>query len=158
MSTYTIGIDYGTESGRALLVRVEDGAEIATAVHPYGDGVLDRAAITVVGTVAMLWVGGHILLVGADELGWHGPYELVHHLEHGLGSVLGWVVNTACSAVVGLVVGAVVERVGARTTTIASFVLTAAATIPAKCAMSTMKYAPTRSAIARNRAKSIRRG
>jgi len=38
---YTIGIDYGTESGRALLVRVSDGAEIATAVHPYGDGVID---------------------------------------------------------------------------------------------------------------------
>ncbi len=43
MTTYTVGIDYGTESGRALLVRVSDGAEIATAVHPYGDGVLDRA-------------------------------------------------------------------------------------------------------------------
>ena len=40
---YTIGIDYGTESGRALLVRVSDGAELATAVHVYGDGVLDRA-------------------------------------------------------------------------------------------------------------------
>ena len=40
---YTIGIDYGTESGRALLVRVSDGTELATAVHVYGDGVLDRA-------------------------------------------------------------------------------------------------------------------
>src|SRR6056297_952756 len=39
---YTIGIDYGTESGRALLVRIADGAEIATAVHPYGDGVIDE--------------------------------------------------------------------------------------------------------------------
>ena len=39
---YTIGIDYGTESGRALLVRVSDGAEIATAVHAYGDGVIDE--------------------------------------------------------------------------------------------------------------------
>jgi L-ribulokinase len=39
---YTIGIDYGTESGRALLVRIDDGAEIATAVHPYGDGVIDE--------------------------------------------------------------------------------------------------------------------
>lgn len=43
MASYTIGIDYGTESGRALLVRVADGAEIATAVHPYGDGVIDHA-------------------------------------------------------------------------------------------------------------------
>jgi len=39
---YTIGIDYGTESGRALLVRVSDGAAIASAVHPYGDGVIDE--------------------------------------------------------------------------------------------------------------------
>jgi len=39
---YTIGIDFGTESARALLVRVSDGAEVATAVHPYGDGVIDE--------------------------------------------------------------------------------------------------------------------
>jgi L-ribulokinase len=38
---YSIGIDYGTESGRAVLVRISDGAEIAAAVHPYGDGVID---------------------------------------------------------------------------------------------------------------------
>ena len=29
----------------------------------------------------MLWVGGHILLVGTDELGWHWPYSVVHDLE-----------------------------------------------------------------------------
>ncbi|MEE8389642.1 MAG: ribulokinase [Anaerolineae bacterium] len=40
---YAIGVDYGTESGRAVLVRVQDGREIATAVHPYGDGVIDEA-------------------------------------------------------------------------------------------------------------------
>ncbi|MEJ2291678.1 MAG: ribulokinase [Deinococcales bacterium] len=39
---YTIGIDFGTESARALLVRVSDGAELATAVHRYGDGVIDE--------------------------------------------------------------------------------------------------------------------
>ncbi len=38
---YTIGIDYGTESGRAVLVNVATGEEVATAVHPYGDGVID---------------------------------------------------------------------------------------------------------------------
>ena len=37
--------------------------------------------ISVVGIAAMLWVGGHILLVGLDDLGWHAPYDLVHHLE-----------------------------------------------------------------------------
>ena len=41
-SKYTIGVDYGTESGRAVLVSVEDGQEVATAVHLYGDGVIDE--------------------------------------------------------------------------------------------------------------------
>ena len=75
------------------------------------------AALSVIGTAAMLWVGGHILLVGADERGWHGPYSLVHHLEElvhhvgGVGAILGWLVNTAASAVIGLVVGAIVVAV-----------------------------------------------
>ena len=73
--------------------------------------------LSVVGTAAMLWVGGHILLVGADELGWHGPYEVVHHLEEavhdvgGIGGVLSWLVNTAASAVVGLVIGGIIVAV-----------------------------------------------
>jgi L-ribulokinase len=40
---YTIGIDYGTESGRAVLVDTRDGREVATAVHAYGNGVIDEA-------------------------------------------------------------------------------------------------------------------
>ncbi|MCB0113486.1 MAG: hypothetical protein KDD84_05340, partial [Caldilineaceae bacterium] len=39
---YTIGVDYGTESGRAVLVNVATGEEVATAVHTYGDGVIDE--------------------------------------------------------------------------------------------------------------------
>ena len=38
---YTIGVDFGTESGRALVVRVRDGAEMGSAVHQYADGVID---------------------------------------------------------------------------------------------------------------------
>jgi uncharacterized protein len=75
-------------------------------------------ALTVVGTVAMLWVGGHIILVGTDELGFHPIYGFVHHLEElahdatgALGGVVGWLVNTLASALLGLVVGAIVVLV-----------------------------------------------
>ena len=40
---YVVGVDYGTLSGRAVVVRVSDGAELGTAVHPYPHGVLERA-------------------------------------------------------------------------------------------------------------------
>lgn len=39
---YTIGIDFGTLSGRALLVDVRDGREVATAVFDYPHGVMDE--------------------------------------------------------------------------------------------------------------------
>ena len=39
---YVIGIDFGTESGRIVVVRVRDGEEMGAAVVPYPDGVLDE--------------------------------------------------------------------------------------------------------------------
>lgn len=39
---YALGIDFGTLSGRALLVDTRDGREIATAVYDYPHGVIDR--------------------------------------------------------------------------------------------------------------------
>lgn len=75
------------------------------------------STLSTVGIAAMLWVGGHILLVGVDELGWHGLYDVVHHLEggvsgvSGVGGFLAWCVNTLASALIGLVVGAVVVAV-----------------------------------------------
>lgn len=75
------------------------------------------AAITLIGTVAMLWVGGHIMLQGAHDLGWHAPYDLVHALEHPfaeiavVGGFLAWLVNTLCSAVVGIAWGIAVMAI-----------------------------------------------
>lgn len=45
MSTrkYTIGMDFGTESGRVLLVDVTNGQEVATSVHPYPHGVISES-------------------------------------------------------------------------------------------------------------------
>jgi L-ribulokinase len=42
-SSVVIGVDYGTLSGRAVVVRVSDGAELASAVHPYAHGVIERS-------------------------------------------------------------------------------------------------------------------
>ena len=39
---YAIGVDFGTESGRAVLVDVSDGSEVATSVHKYANGVIDE--------------------------------------------------------------------------------------------------------------------
>ncbi|UKA53641.1 DUF808 domain-containing protein [Arthrobacter sp. FW305-BF8] len=74
-------------------------------------------AITLVGTIAMLWVGGHIMLQGAHDLGWHAPYDLVHALETPfagipvVGGFLAWLVNTLCSAVLGIAWGLVIVAV-----------------------------------------------
>jgi L-ribulokinase len=43
MDQYVVGIDFGTLSGRALVVRVGDGAEVGTAVHNYSHGVIETA-------------------------------------------------------------------------------------------------------------------
>jgi len=73
--------------------------------------------LSIVGTAAMIWVGGHILLAGAKELGWGWPYDFVHDLEvsvkdvGGIGGVLAWLVNTSLSAVVGLIAGAIVVAI-----------------------------------------------
>jgi L-ribulokinase len=39
---YAIGVDFGTESGRALLVDVSNGKELATAIYKYSNGVIDE--------------------------------------------------------------------------------------------------------------------
>ena len=40
--TYVVGVDYGTLSGRAVVVRVRDGAQLATAVTPYAHAVMEH--------------------------------------------------------------------------------------------------------------------
>lgn len=71
-------------------------------------------ALTIIGTVAMLWVGGHIFLAGTDTLGWHMLYAPVHHAAEWVGGFSGgfgsWFTETALSAVFGLVWGTIVFK------------------------------------------------
>jgi predicted DNA repair protein MutK len=71
-----------------------------------------------VGTLAMLWVGGQIIVHGLHVLGWHPLSDAIHGVEHvvaaatgPLGGLLGWFTNAALSGVVGLILGVVVAFV-----------------------------------------------
>ena len=62
----------------------------------------------------MLWVGGHIIVSGLDQLGWHTPHDIIHHATHAvhhLGGFAEWLVDTFCSLIVGSIVGAVIVGV-----------------------------------------------
>jgi len=102
--------------GLSLSQRASSAAQAVGRALVKGMPVL-LSVLSTVGIAAMLWVGGHILLVGIDELGWHVLYDLVHHLEEGargvaaVGGLLAWLVNTLASALLGLVVGAVIVLV-----------------------------------------------
>ncbi|GGG19473.1 ABC transporter [Rhodococcoides trifolii] len=110
-----------------LIVKMDDiGLKLAENssgfTEKFGRGLVSAmpkvmSVLSVVGTAAMLWVGGHILLNGIDELGFHPLYELVHHGEEavrgvaGVGGVLAWIVNTIASAILGFVVGSLIVAI-----------------------------------------------
>jgi predicted DNA repair protein MutK len=69
--------------------------------------------LALVGTVAMLWVGGGILIHGLAEFGWHGPEHVQHaiaetaaSLAPALSGVVHWIASAGFAAVVGLLAGA----------------------------------------------------
>jgi len=104
----------------ALIVKMDDiGLNLAQRSSMVAAMPKLLSALSTIGTVAMLWVGGHILLLGTDTVGWHAPYGFVHHFEDlikravadGIDGVLAWLANTAASALIGLVVGAVVVAI-----------------------------------------------
>lgn len=114
----TVGV-YGAVG---LLVKMDDlGLRLAQknspGVQKLGRGLVAGmpkllTVIGVIGTFAMLWVGGHILLVGFDSLGWHWPYSHVHHLEEAthehFGGAAAWFVNTFFSMIAGLIIGGLI--------------------------------------------------
>lgn len=122
-----LAITVGVYGFVALLVKTDDiGLALATrgrgSVSRLGTGMVSAmpaalTAIGAIGTVAMLWVGGHILIVGAHDLGWEPPYDALHHVDQGvrdlvdvpvLGPSLAWLSGTLASALAGLVVGVLV--------------------------------------------------
>jgi predicted DNA repair protein MutK len=116
----------------ALIVKADDaGMALAERNGPVS-GPLGRAVVramppflqilSVVGTAAMLWVGGGIILHGLEEYGLealphaiHGVAEAAGHALGAIGPVAAWLLGAAAAGVLGLVLGAftalVVQRV-----------------------------------------------
>lgn len=81
------------------------------------------AIIALIGTAAMLWVGGHIVVSGLNDFGVHLPYQWAHHLadmarnslgslaQSGWGASVAWLADTAFSALFGLLWGSLIFAV-----------------------------------------------
>ena len=74
-----------------------------------------------VGTAAMLWVGGSIIVHGMAELGWHAPEEIIHHaaeaVAHAVGTAEGavaWLVKAVLDGLLGLGLGFLLIPLSAR--------------------------------------------
>lgn len=75
-------------------------------------------ALSFVGTIAMLWVGGGIIVHGTHEVGFHLLYDVAHGAEHwvagmtgALSGVAGWATYAAVSGIIGLALGAIIAYV-----------------------------------------------
>ena len=123
-----LAITAGVYGAVALIVKMDDvGLRLAQtregAIATLGRGMVRAMPVVLsvlskVGIAAMLWVGGHILLVGLDEIGLSALYDAVHHVEEdvhdalgAVGGVAAWLVNTGASAILGVIVGATIVAV-----------------------------------------------
>ncbi|MBW9119853.1 DUF808 domain-containing protein [Microbacterium trichothecenolyticum] len=124
LSVIALGMTLLVYGAVALLVKIDDiGMGMAESsvrrVRVAGERIVRSMPtvfriISVVGTVAMLWVGGHLVIANLAETIWHGPYDLLHAVTHAvesLGPVVVWLVDTAVSAVFGLVLGLIIAGI-----------------------------------------------
>ena len=116
----TVGV-YGVV---ALIVKMDDiGLHLAKhrarMLRGLGRGLVKGMPVTLtlltqVGTAAMLWVGGGIIVHGLEQFGVTGVAHLVEAFSHwagavpGVGAVTGWLATALASGIVGLALGAVI--------------------------------------------------
>ncbi len=112
----------------ALIVKADDfGVYLArsksTAIAAIGRGLVNGMptflkVLSLIGTLAMLWVGGGIIVHGLHELGVHAPEDLITSVSRAVGGPLGafggfaaWLVGATLAGILGVVIGFGVERI-----------------------------------------------
>ena len=113
----------GVYGAVALIVKADDLGVALARRNGFISGPIGRAlvhgmppflqALSVVGTIAMLWVGGGILVHGLNEYGISQPEHIIHALQDGVHGILpvltevgAWLAGASGAAVVGLIAGA----------------------------------------------------
>ncbi|MDO6414782.1 DUF808 domain-containing protein [Sphingomonas sp. BIUV-7] len=119
-----IGITAGVYGVVGLIVKMDDiGLHLSrrqgTAIRAIGRGLVKgmpvvMSALASIGTVAMLWVGGGILVHGMEVLGFgalahliHGAGETAAHALPAIGGFVAWAIGAIGAGIVGLLVGGV---------------------------------------------------
>jgi uncharacterized protein len=118
-----LGITAMVYGGVALIVKADDlGLLMArsgrlSVTRSLGRGIVRAMPgflriLTTVGTAAMLWVGGSIVVHGAAELGWHPPEEAIHHAAEAVAQAVGtaggavaWIAKAVLDGLLGLALG-----------------------------------------------------
>lgn len=116
-----IGITIAVYGFVALIVKADDFglhlAERGGALGGLGRGIVRfmppfMKVLTVVGTAAMIWVGGQIIIHGLHELGQHQPYQWIHDTAEAAGravpqaaGLVTWAVTAFFDGIFGLILG-----------------------------------------------------
>ena len=117
-----IGITVVVYGAVALIVKADDvGVHLATdrtgALAALGRGIVKvmpilMKTLTIVGTAAMLWVGGNIVVHGIEVLGWPAIYDWIHHMAEVAAQAVpqapgavAWAVTAFFDGIFGLVLG-----------------------------------------------------
>lgn len=119
LAVVAIGITILVYGSVALIVKADDvGLAMAEKSDNAATQALGRSIVqgmptflkwlTIVGTAAMLWVGGSIVVHALKEMGVSAPYDLIHGIAHGIGQGAGfveWMITAAIDGVLGLALG-----------------------------------------------------
>ena len=123
LAIVAIGITALVYGAVAFLVKMDDAGLKLTqigrlkATRDFGRWLVKSmptlmGIISFVGTAAMLWVGGNIIVHGVDVLGWHWPYDTIHTIAVNVAETVGratgfveWAVTALLDGIIGIALG-----------------------------------------------------
>ena len=121
LAIVAFGVTVGVYGAVALIVKSDDfgfalsrnesDSAVGRAARATGRGIVRvmpgfLKVLAIVGTAAMIWVGGEIIIGGMQKFGVSQPEHGIHELAHAAGDgFVGWVLSVTCAGIFGLAFG-----------------------------------------------------